>query len=60
MLPIEMRVLVWLLRHFAETVPLAQLRKSIDTELLRRAEYALRYQIHSPSQWHFIGTFFRR
>jgi hypothetical protein len=34
-----------------ETVAIARLTKALQAELRRRAEYAMRFQIHSPSQW---------
>jgi hypothetical protein len=38
-------------RHFGGTVAIALIVKALQAELGRRAEYALKYGIHSPTQW---------
>jgi hypothetical protein len=46
-----MRAIAYALCHFGETVAIAKLQKALQAELRRRAEYAMRFQVHSPSQW---------
>jgi len=44
-------MIAFCLRHFFDTIAIARIDNQLRAELARRAEYAMRYQIHSPGQW---------
>ena len=48
------RAIAFYVRHLAGTIAIATTVKLLQGELSRRAEYALRYGIHSPTQWRHV------
>jgi hypothetical protein len=46
-----MKAIGFLVRQFSGTVAIATLIKTLQAELQRRAEYALRYGVHPPACW---------
>jgi hypothetical protein len=50
------RAIAFYARHFGDTIAIATIVKLLQAELSYRAEYAMKYGIHSPTQWRQVIT----